>query len=217
MTCGCLPTHWPRTTPSSKLDASHISSNGCSQFGAWRISVEFTTTIVVDEIVVVQAKKTKEHERQHPPKRAVKMNEFIPPGQSSLATAELVGADLELRLGFGLGLVSTDHAYTHPKNQVIQSIHGSTPSLIPKQPEDDKASHWPYALKLSILCFQFDSEKCEALKRLLALIVQGFDVSNFFPQVPIDPCLPNYSSLTSSSISLYITPNSYLKPWTQPR
>ncbi|KAF5467315.1 hypothetical protein F2P56_017149 [Juglans regia] len=30
---------------------------------------------------------------------------------------------------------------------------------------------------------KFDSEKCEALKRLLALIAQGFDVSNFFPQV----------------------------------
>ncbi|KAF8397480.1 hypothetical protein HHK36_016397 [Tetracentron sinense] len=30
---------------------------------------------------------------------------------------------------------------------------------------------------------RFDSEKCEALKRLLALIAQGFDVSNFFPQV----------------------------------
>ncbi|KAJ8747347.1 hypothetical protein K2173_012927 [Erythroxylum novogranatense] len=32
---------------------------------------------------------------------------------------------------------------------------------------------------------KFDSEKCEALKRLLALIAQGFDVSNFFPQVPL--------------------------------
>lgn len=30
---------------------------------------------------------------------------------------------------------------------------------------------------------KFDSEKCEALKRLLALIAQGLDVSNFFPQV----------------------------------
>nr|XP_025665348.1 AP3-complex subunit beta-A isoform X4 [Arachis hypogaea] len=30
---------------------------------------------------------------------------------------------------------------------------------------------------------KFDSEKTEALKRLLALIAQGFDVSNFFPQV----------------------------------
>lgn len=35
-----------------------------------------------------------------------------------------------------------------------------------------------------LLDSKFDSEKCEALKRLLALIAQGFDVSNFFPQVP---------------------------------
>ncbi|KAG5237571.1 hypothetical protein OIU76_012340 [Salix suchowensis] len=34
-----------------------------------------------------------------------------------------------------------------------------------------------------LLDSKFDSEKCEALKRLLALIAQGFDVSNFFPQV----------------------------------
>jgi len=34
-----------------------------------------------------------------------------------------------------------------------------------------------------LLDSRFDSEKCEALKRLLALIAQGFDVSNFFPQV----------------------------------
>ncbi|KAB1222548.1 hypothetical protein CJ030_MR2G013457 [Morella rubra] len=33
-----------------------------------------------------------------------------------------------------------------------------------------------------LLDSKFDSEKCEALKRLLALIAQGFDVSNFFPQ-----------------------------------
>ena len=30
-----------------------------------------------------------------------------------------------------------------------------------------------------LLDSKFDSEKCEALKRLLALIAQGFDVSNF--------------------------------------
>ncbi|MBA0785950.1 hypothetical protein Gotri_026773 [Gossypium trilobum] len=30
---------------------------------------------------------------------------------------------------------------------------------------------------------KYDSEKCEALKRLLALIAQGLDVSNLFPQV----------------------------------
>lgn len=36
-----------------------------------------------------------------------------------------------------------------------------------------------------LLDSKFDSEKCEALKRLLALIAQGFDVSNFFPQVTI--------------------------------
>ncbi|GAB2288734.1 hypothetical protein Dimus_023050 [Dionaea muscipula] len=35
----------------------------------------------------------------------------------------------------------------------------------------------------SLLDSKFDSEKCEALKRLLALIAQGIDVSNFFPQV----------------------------------
>ncbi|KAM7494896.1 hypothetical protein LguiB_029505 [Lonicera macranthoides] len=34
-----------------------------------------------------------------------------------------------------------------------------------------------------LLDSKFDSEKCEALKRLLALIAQGFDVCNFFPQV----------------------------------
>ncbi|XP_010531889.1 PREDICTED: AP3-complex subunit beta-A [Tarenaya hassleriana] len=34
-----------------------------------------------------------------------------------------------------------------------------------------------------LLDSKFDSEKCEALKRVLALIAQGFDVSNFFPQV----------------------------------
>ncbi|KAG9454700.1 hypothetical protein H6P81_007604 [Aristolochia fimbriata] len=34
-----------------------------------------------------------------------------------------------------------------------------------------------------LLDSKFDSEKAEALKRLLALIAQGFDVSNFFPQV----------------------------------
>lgn len=34
-----------------------------------------------------------------------------------------------------------------------------------------------------LLDSKFDSEKCEALKRLLALIAQGVDVSNFFPQV----------------------------------
>ncbi|KAK9683311.1 hypothetical protein RND81_10G131100 [Saponaria officinalis] len=36
---------------------------------------------------------------------------------------------------------------------------------------------------VSLLDSKFDSEKCEALKRLLALIAQGIDVSNFFPQV----------------------------------
>ncbi|KAK1378025.1 AP-3 complex subunit beta [Heracleum sosnowskyi] len=34
-----------------------------------------------------------------------------------------------------------------------------------------------------LLDSKFDTEKCEALKRLLALIAQGFDVSNYFPQV----------------------------------
>lgn len=34
-----------------------------------------------------------------------------------------------------------------------------------------------------LLDSKFDSEKCEALKRLLALIAQGYDVSNYFPQV----------------------------------
>ncbi|XP_060175442.1 AP3-complex subunit beta-A isoform X1 [Lycium barbarum] len=34
-----------------------------------------------------------------------------------------------------------------------------------------------------LLDSKFDSEICEALKRLLALIAQGADVSNFFPQV----------------------------------
>ena len=35
----------------------------------------------------------------------------------------------------------------------------------------------------SLLDSKFNSEKCEALKRLLALIAQGFYVSDFFPQV----------------------------------
>lgn len=34
-----------------------------------------------------------------------------------------------------------------------------------------------------LLDSKFESEKCEALKRLLALIAQGFDVSSYFPQV----------------------------------
>nr|XP_043613029.1 AP3-complex subunit beta-A [Erigeron canadensis] len=34
-----------------------------------------------------------------------------------------------------------------------------------------------------LLDSKYDSEKCEALKRLLALIAQGLDVSNYFPQV----------------------------------
>ncbi|XP_074308244.1 AP3-complex subunit beta-A [Silene latifolia] len=34
-----------------------------------------------------------------------------------------------------------------------------------------------------LLDSKFDTEKCEALKRLLALIAQGIDVSNYFPQV----------------------------------
>ncbi|KAL8470498.1 hypothetical protein ACS0TY_033119 [Phlomoides rotata] len=34
-----------------------------------------------------------------------------------------------------------------------------------------------------LLDSKFESEKCEALKRLLALIAQGFDVSIYFPQV----------------------------------
>ncbi|RDY13680.1 hypothetical protein CR513_01360, partial [Mucuna pruriens] len=43
-------------------------------------------TITMDKIVVVQPKKTKEHKRKYPPERSVKMNKFIPPGQSSLTT-----------------------------------------------------------------------------------------------------------------------------------
>lgn len=35
----------------------------------------------------------------------------------------------------------------------------------------------------SLLDSKFDTEKCEALKRLLALIAQGFDVCDYFPQV----------------------------------
>lgn len=34
-----------------------------------------------------------------------------------------------------------------------------------------------------LLDSRYESEICEALKRLLALIAQGFDVSRFFPQV----------------------------------
>lgn len=42
-----------------------------------------------------------------------------------------------------------------------------------------------------LLDSKFDSEKCEALKRLLALIAQGFDVSSYFPQVSAFPELRN--------------------------
>lgn len=49
-----------------------------------------------------------------------------------------------------------------------------------------------------LLDSKFDSEKCEALKRLLALIAQGFDVSNFFPQVPY-----TFSTITLLTSSLY--------------
>lgn len=44
-----------------------------------------------------------------------------------------------------------------------------------------------------LLDSKFDSEKCEALKRLLALIAQGYDVSNFFPQVA--PSIYAFSSV----------------------
>lgn len=44
-----------------------------------------------------------------------------------------------------------------------------------------------------LLDSSFDSEKVEALKRLLALIAQGEDVSNFFPQVVIS--LEKYTSI----------------------
>jgi hypothetical protein len=56
-----------------------------------------------------------------------------------------------------------------------------------------------------LLDSRFDSEKCEALKRLLALIAQGFDVANFFPQV-IPSLFPihNSYSIMAHSISLKI-------------
>lgn len=53
-----------------------------------------------------------------------------------------------------------------------------------------------------LLDSKFDSEKCEALKRLLALIAQGVDVSNFFPQV-------SAVSYCFSSLRISIYP-----PWT---
>lgn len=46
-----------------------------------------------------------------------------------------------------------------------------------------------------LLDSKFDSEKCEALKRLLALIAQGFDVSNFFPQVSLFAILISFSPI----------------------
>ncbi|CAA6654987.1 unnamed protein product [Spirodela intermedia] len=53
-----------------------------------------------------------------------------------------------------------------------------------------------------LLDSSFDSEKAEALKRLLALIAQGEDVSNFFPQVVKNVATP--SSEVKKLVYLYI-------------
>lgn len=55
-----------------------------------------------------------------------------------------------------------------------------------------------------LLDSKFDSEKCEALKRLLALIAQGFDVSNFFPQVSHSPCPLSQTSKTPASKCAFV-------------
>lgn len=56
-----------------------------------------------------------------------------------------------------------------------------------------------------LLDSRFDSDKSEALKRLLALIAQGADVSHFFPQVSFIPHLLRspLHLLISISISVY--------------
>ena len=51
-----------------------------------------------------------------------------------------------------------------------------------------------------LLDSKFDSEKCEALKRLLALIAQRFDVSNFFPQVLKTTITPHKQNLPKSHL-----------------
>ncbi|KAL1194936.1 AP3-complex subunit beta-A [Cardamine amara subsp. amara] len=53
-----------------------------------------------------------------------------------------------------------------------------------------------------LLDSKFESEKCEALKRLLALIAQGFDVSNFFPQVVNN--VASHSSEVKKLVYLYL-------------
>ncbi|ESQ44908.1 hypothetical protein EUTSA_v10010081mg [Eutrema salsugineum] len=53
-----------------------------------------------------------------------------------------------------------------------------------------------------LLDSKFESEKCEALKRLLALIAQGFDVSNFFPQVVKN--VASHSSEVKKLVYLYL-------------
>lgn len=56
-----------------------------------------------------------------------------------------------------------------------------------------------------LLDSRFDSDKSEALKRLLALIAQGADVSHFFPQVSFIPHLLRspLHLLISISVSVY--------------
>jgi AP-3 complex subunit beta len=41
----------------------------------------------------------------------------------------------------------------------------------------------------SLLDSKFEAEKVQGLKRLIALLSQGVDVSNFFPQVCLSVCL----------------------------
>jgi hypothetical protein len=63
------------------------------------------------------------------------------------------------------------------ENEISQSFRIGTDAHLYDDPEDVNIA--------PLLDSKFDSEKCEALKRLLALIAQGFDVSNFFPQVAL--------------------------------
>lgn len=63
-----------------------------------------------------------------------------------------------------------------------------------------------------LLDSKFDSEKVEALKRLLALIAQGCDVVNFFPQAPSLPSLHGLITCLLSSASRELGSSDYYSP-----
>jgi hypothetical protein len=54
-----------------------------------------------------------------------------------------------------------------------------------------------------LLDSRFDADKVDALKRLLALIAQGVDVSHLFPQVPLIPsCAAHQSARSLAGFSI---------------